>query len=86
MDMRGNLLASSKVIDKDVQVEKYSEKTLDAIYFELGTVSLAKKVPTLLNEFRTTGALKIISEIITKIDNRIPIAKKEELIIGSIKA
>jgi hypothetical protein len=84
MDMRGNLLASSQVIDKDVQIEKHSEKTLEPIYFELGMVSLANKVPALLNEFRTTGMFKVIAEIVTKIDNRIPITKKEKLIIGIV--
>lgn len=85
LDGKGSVVASSQVIDKDIQIGKYSEQMLEPIYFQLGLVNLALKIPALLNEYRTKGKITLIAEVVSKVDNRIPISKKDVLVMGYVR-
>jgi hypothetical protein len=85
LDEKGNIVASSQVIDKDIPINKHSEQMLEPVYFQLSLLNLALKIPNLLNEYRTKGKITLIAEITSKVDNRIPITKRQVLTMGYVQ-
>jgi hypothetical protein len=77
-----NTLASSEVKNIDYSLEKYAQKQLDPIFFELGFVSLASNAPTMLKEYRSKGSFTVTVKTNTTINNVLPYEKIENITIG----
>ena len=78
-------IASSQVIDTNITIPKFSEVNLEPIRLQLGFLSLATTVPTLMKEYRQTGKLNLVVHTITTINDSLPYTKMESITLGGGK-
>jgi hypothetical protein len=76
-------LASSVVKDVDIEIPQFSEVQLEPVILNVGFLSLATSVPSLLKEYRETGKLNLTVRITTTINNSIPYTKSDAITIGA---
>ena len=78
-------LISSQVENVDIEVRKFSEVTMKPIMINIGFITLATKVPTLLKEYRDTGQIDLVVETITTINDKLPYRKVDNITLGGGK-
>jgi hypothetical protein len=58
---------------------------INPIDINIGFLTLATKVPTLLKEYRDTGQINMVVETITTINDKLPYKKVDNITMGGGK-
>ena len=79
LQYKGKTIGTSEVKNRDYQVPKFGEVSLEPIELKLTFLNLATTAPEVLKSYRSEGKLHLSVTTVTTINNTIPYSKTEAM-------